>query len=89
MKIDEFDFEYTAQAVYIMNPSSAEQYDSWGDHKSFMVMMAYQYGHNTNSFSTSGFQLTFFQGHVGEINCRASVSAYVAMKYLEKQLETA
>ena len=89
MKIDEFDFEYTAQAVYIMNPSSAEQYDSWEDLKSFMVMMAYQYGHKTNSFSTSGFQLTFFQGHDGEINCRASVSAYVAMKYLEKQLETA
>ena len=89
MKIDEFDFEYTAQAVYIMNPSSAEQYDSWEDLKSFMVMMAYEYGHKTNSFSTGGFQLTFFQGHDGEINCRASVSAYVAMKYLEKQLETA
>ena len=89
MKIDEFDFEHTAQAVYIMNPSSAEQYDSWEDLKSFMVMMAYEYGHKTNSFSTGGFQLTFFQGHDGEINCRASVSAYVAMKYLEKQLETA
>lgn len=84
MKIDVFDFENTARAVYIMNTSIREQYDSWEDLKSFMVMMAYQYGYKTNSFSTGGFQLTFFKGYDGEINCRASVSAYVALKYAEK-----
>jgi len=65
MKIDVFDFENTARAVYIMNTSIREQYDSWEDLKSFMVMMACQYGYKTNSFSTGGFQLTFFKGYDG------------------------
>jgi len=87
MKIDEFDFEHTARAVYIMNPSARDQYDSWEDLREFMYSMAYHYAHETTSFSTGGFQLTFFKGHDGEINCRASVSAYVALKYAE-EMET-
>jgi hypothetical protein len=48
-----------------------------------MIGMAYQYGGSTTSFSTGGFQLTFFNTLDDEICCRASVSAYVALKYVE------
>jgi hypothetical protein len=99
MKIDDYDFDQTAQAVFIMNPSAPENYDTWEDLKSFMVSMAMTYGHETNSFSTSGFQLTFFNSSDGEDICvRASVSSYVALEYtkrvkriveLAKQLENA
>jgi hypothetical protein len=95
MKLDDYDFDKTAQAVFIMNPSSREQYDTWEDLRSFMVSMAYTYGYQTHSFSTGGFQLTFFTGSDGEICCRSSVSAYTALEYakhvnkLAKQLENA
>lgn len=91
MKIDDYDFDKTAQAVFIMNPSTRDRYDTWEDLKSFMVSMAWTYGHKTTSFSTGGFQLTFFNGFDGEINCRASVSAFVALEYAKRmeQLENA
>lgn len=99
MKIDDYDFDQTAKAVFAMNPSAPQNYDTWEDLKSFMVSMAHTYGQQTNSFSTSGFQLTFFQSSDGEdICCRASVSSFVALEYvnrvkriveLTKQLENA
>jgi len=99
MKIDDYDFDQTAQAVFIMNPSAKERYETWKDLKSFMVSMAYTYGYKTNSFSTGGFQLTFFpSSEEGEIAVRASVSSYTAFEYtnrvkriveLTKQLENA
>ena len=99
MRIDDYDFDQTAQAVFIMNPSASQNYDTWEDLKSFMVSMAYTHGHATNSFSTSGFQLTFFNSSDGEDICvRASVSSFVALEYtkrvkrvveLAKQLENA
>jgi geranylgeranyl pyrophosphate synthase len=86
MKLDENDFEYTAKAVFVMNPSARERYETWEDLKSFMVGMAYQYMDNIASFSTSGFQLTSFKGSdAADGNyVRASVSAYTAMKYVEQ-----
>ena len=84
MKIDEFDFEQTARAVFVMNDSVSEAYDSWEEFREFMISMAYRYASETTSFSTSGFQLTFYKGHDSEINCRASVSAYVANLYIKK-----
>ena len=90
MKIDDYDFDMTAKAVFIMNSSARELYDTWEDLKSAMIGMAYQYGHSTNSFSTGGYQLTFFNGSDGDIHCRASVQAYTALKYAERiQLENA
>jgi len=83
MKIDDAELEYTARAVFIMNESAREKYHSWEDLKSFIVSMAYMAKDTNTSFSTGGFQLTFFTGHDGEINCRASVSSYVANRYLE------
>lgn len=95
MNIDDYDFDKTAQAVFIMNPSAREQYNTWEDLRSFMVSMAYTYGHKNNSFSTGGFQLTFFTGSDGETCCRSSVSSYTALEYakninkIAKQLENA
>ena len=85
MNINEYEFEQAAKAVYIMNPSAAERYDSWEDLKSFMISMAYQYCYNTNSFSTGGFVLTAYDGTDGERYVRASVMPYVALKYAESK----
>ena len=85
MNIDEHDFEYTAKAVYLMNVSVRESYDSWEDLRSFMVSMAYTYCHESNSFSTSGFNLTAYASPDGkERVVRASVSGYVAYQYAER-----
>lgn len=85
MIINEYEFEQAAKAVYIMNPSAVEQYDSWEDLKSFMITVAYQYCYNTNSFSTGGFVLTAYDGTDGERYVRASVMPYVALKYAESK----
>jgi len=84
MIIDEYDFDKTAQAVFIMNPSARDRHEDWQELRSFMVSMAYTYCDNTTSFSTGGFQLTFFKGSDGETHCRASVSSTVALQYAEK-----
>ena len=85
MKLDDYDFDTTAKAVFAMNPSASQNYDTWEDLKSFMVSMAYTYGRQTNSFSTSGFQLTFFNSSDGEdICCRSSVSSFVALEYVKR-----
>jgi len=89
MEIDNYNFEQTARAVYIMNPSAWERYATWEDLESYMVACAMMHCHDNNSFSTGGFQLTFFKGRDGEINCRSSVSSYTALKYLENQLTSA
>jgi hypothetical protein len=84
MKIDEYDFERTAQAVYIMNDSARDQYDSWEDLQSFMINMAYTYCHESNSFSTGGFNLTAYNSPDGERVVRAGVSSYVALQYVKR-----
>lgn len=85
LKIDEYSFDLTSVAVYNMNPSARERYTSPGDLRDFMVSMAYHYQHDTTSFSTSGFQLTFYEGaaypHTG---CIASVSASLADSYMRE-----
>ena len=87
IKIDEREFEQTAKAVYAMNPSSYDQYDSWEDLRSFMIAMAYQYMADIRSFSTGGFQLTSFVSLDEEsVYVRPSVSSYVALKYVEDGL---
>jgi hypothetical protein len=83
MHIDEHSFEQTARAVYLMNPSAQERYDSWKDLESFMYSMAYQYSAHNNSFGTGGFQLTAFDCRSGERSVHASVQAYTALKYAE------
>ena len=89
MIIDEYDFEKTAQAVFIMNPSAQELYSDWQELRSFMVSMAYRNGDKTTSFSTGGFQLTFFKDSDGENHCRASVCGSVALQYAEKHWDFA
>jgi len=87
MKIDDYDFERTAQAVFVMNPSAPQNYDTWEDLKSFMVSMAYAYCHESHSFGTSGFNLTAYNGPDGERVVRASVSSYVALEYVKSVLK--
>jgi hypothetical protein len=85
MNIDKSEFEYTAKAVYIMNTSSRERYDSWEELYEFMVDMAYAYCHESNSFSTGGFCLTAYSSLDNtERYVRASVMAYVACQYAER-----
>jgi hypothetical protein len=84
MNIYKYDFENTAKAVYVMNPYANEAYPTWEDLREFMISMAYTYMHKINSFSTSGFNLTAFDGPDGERVVRASVSASVAKTYIEK-----
>ena len=83
MYIDEHSFEQTARAVFIMNPSARQHYDSWEDLESFMRSMAYQYSSDVNSFGTGGFQLTAFNSSTGERSVHASVQAYTALKFAE------
>jgi hypothetical protein len=84
MKIDDYDFEKTARAVYVMNDIARDKWDCWMDLKHFMIDMAHTYMHESNSFGTSGFQLTAYKGCDGEINVRASVSGSLAYEYAER-----
>lgn len=84
MIINDTDFDYTAKAVYLMNVSVRESYDSWLDFREFMISMAYAYCHKSNSFSTSGFCLTAYDDTSGERVVRASVMGYVAFQYAER-----
>jgi hypothetical protein len=85
MNINENEFEDTAKAVFIMNESARERYDNWEELKEFMIDMAYAYCHESNSFSTGGFVLTAYTSLDGkERFVRASVMAYVAIRYAER-----
>lgn len=87
MRIDNYDFEKTAQAVFIMNNSVRSKFEDWQNLKEFMINMAYTYCHDSNSFSTYGFCLTAYPSPDGEDRCvRASVSAGLAMSFLEKEV---
>ena len=85
MKLDDYDFENTAKAVFVMNPSAREKYETWEDLMSDMKAMAYSHMDDLTSFSTGGFQLTSFKSSDAQFGkiVRASVSAYTAMKYVE------
>lgn len=85
MRLDDYGFEQTARAVYIMNDSARDYYDSWEELRDFMVSMAYRYGHNSTSFSTGGFCLTFTKSvsDPNEIYVTASVQAYTACRYAQ------
>lgn len=84
MKIDDYDFDNTAKVVFVMNEYVCENYNTWQDFREFMVSMAYSNMYKNNSFSTSGFNLTAYDGPDGERAVRAGVSAHVARRYIEK-----
>ena len=81
IKLDDYDFERTAKAVYIMNPSAREMFDDWEGLRSWMESLAYKMGSDI-CLSTGGFQLTAFPFGEGRM-IRASVSAYTALRYAE------
>ena len=82
IKLDSYDFENTAKAVYAMNPSVRELYDDWQEFLFYMESLAYNNMNETISLSTAGFNLTAFPVTDGRM-VRASVSAYTALKYVE------
>jgi len=87
MRFDDYAFEQCARVVYHMNESAQERYDSWEELKSFMEMMAYQYGGNAGCthFATGGFCLTFCRSKTDatEIYVTASIQPYTALRYME------
>jgi hypothetical protein len=90
IKLDTYDFENTAKAVYAMNPTVRELYDDWKEFQYWIETMAYNM-HETTSWSSAGVQLTAFPITDG-LMVRASVSAYTAMKHLDtamKHVDTA
>jgi len=82
IKLDSYDFENTAKAVYAMNPSVSEKYEDWQEFLFYMESLAYNNMGETTSLSTAGFNLTAFPVTDGRM-VRASVSAYTALKYVE------
>lgn len=84
MKIDDYDFDNTAKVLFVMNEYVCENYNTWQDFREFMVSMAYTYMYKNTCTSTAGFQLTAYDGPDGERTVRASVSAHVSRRYIEK-----
>jgi len=82
--IDDYCFEKTAQAVYIMNDSIRDLYDSWEEVRDLMETMARLYSRGSNHFGTAGFVLTGFDGVGGKRHVTASVSSHVALLYASK-----
>ena len=88
MKINEYDFENTARAVFIMNKSAGWRYATWEDLREFMIEMANAYLVSSDSFSTGGFYLTAYDINWGgehTRHCRASVCGFLALRYLQKE----
>jgi hypothetical protein len=84
----DYDFDSTAKAVYTMNESAQERYDSWQELREFMLLMASQYSYNEGctSFATGGFHLAFARGD-GKVYVTPSVQAYTALRYAERVAE--
>jgi hypothetical protein len=88
MDYSDYDFDSTAKAVYTMNESAQERYDSWQELREEMLSFASQYAHNDGctSFATGGFHLAFSRGD-GKVYVTPSVQAYTALRYAERVTE--
>ena len=92
IRFDDYAFENAAQAIYIMNESARDQYNSWEELHEFMISIAniHAFRKDTTCFSTGGFVLTFVRsadvcspdGSVVWIT--ASVQSYMVARYAEK-----
>ena len=84
----EYEFDNTAQAVYIMNESAQKCYDDWEELREFMLLMASQYSQNDgcNSFATGGFHLAFTRGD-GKVYVTSSVQSFTALNYAKAAKE--
>jgi hypothetical protein len=84
LKYDDYAFEQTARAVYLMNDSAREIYDNADELMEFMYSMARLYQDGCGHFGTGGFVLTFTtQAPDNTRYVTASVNSYVALKYAE------
>lgn len=89
MRFDEYGLQKTAEAVFAMNPTVRECYDTPESFKSFMVSMAYQYLAKSTFCGTYGFYLSSYKLDDGNIEVRATVSPSLVTDYLAKQKEAA
>ena len=82
----ELDFEYTAKAVFMINPPVQRHFNYWQDLYEFMKNKAYEYLRDKKclSFSTYGFDLYGYFREDGTKVIRASVSGHMAHNYLER-----
>lgn len=82
----DMDFDNTARAVYVMNESAQDKFSSWEGLREWMLSLASQYSYNDGctSMSTGGFQLSFTRSE-NKIYVTPSVSAYTAVRYLERE----
>jgi hypothetical protein len=83
VKIDQSTFEQTAKVVHIINPTMAEQYDTWQDLESYMTHLAYSMKEGCTFMGTGGFYLTQFSTSEGR-TITATVMPYTALKYIER-----
>jgi len=84
----DYEFDNTAQAVFIMNESAQERYEDWKELREFMLLMASQYSHNDGctSFATGGFNLAFTRGD-GKVYVTSSVQSFTAVNYAKAMKE--
>lgn len=87
IRFDDYAFENAAKAIYIMNESARDQYNSWKELHEFMTSIAniHAFRKDTTCFSTGGFVLTFVRSSdMSDIWITASVQSYMVARYAEK-----
>lgn len=93
MQIDQYSFEKTAEAVFALNPSVSEKFESVKDLEYFMVGRAYEYmgldKDKITFFGTYGFYLSGYKTESGDMMVQATVSPGIVLSYLEQKKEAA
>jgi hypothetical protein len=82
MRIDTYDLDIASRVLWHINPAVSKYYASEEHFKEYINSCAYNYMHNSTTFSTAGFHLTAYDGSDGERVVRISISAYAVAKYL-------
>lgn len=85
IRIDEYSFDKTAEAVLLLNPAAAEEFKTVGNLKFFMVTNTYIYMTKGQFFGTYGFYLTAFNASNGDTEVKATVSPSLVMDYFTKE----
>ena len=81
LEIDDISFKRTAIAVYKMNDALHDRFTDWKDVYDWMDFIA-RGENDANYLSTGGFVLTYFVGPDNNRHCRASISDYLAHRFI-------